>query len=109
MRVTQRTTIFLASLALLMALLAFALGTAPFTPALVLAALAIPLASLTIVLGARRLSIVALYWAIAAILSLPLSRLLSVRIDNVLVAMTVIGIGVSTALLVDYLRSRREA
>lgn len=109
MRVTERTRMSLASLALVMALLAFALGTAPFTPALVLAALAIPLASLTFALGARRLSIVALYWAIAAILSLPLSRLLSVRIDNILVMITVIGIGVSSALLVNYLRSRREA
>ncbi len=50
------------------ALLAFLLGSAPFTPALLLAAIAIPIGGLTHFLGSRRLSATTLYWAISSFL-----------------------------------------
>ena len=109
MRVAEGITKSVASFALVMALVAFVLGSAPFTPALALAAVAIPIALSTLLLGMRRLSIVTIYWALAAFLSVPLSRWLLVRLDYMLVILAAVGIALSSMFLLQYVRTNSAA
>jgi hypothetical protein len=96
----------IASAALVMAISAFMLGSAPFTPAMILAVVAIPLAVANIFLGMPRLSVSTLYWAVAAFMSVPLSGWLQIRIDHTLVALAIVGIAVSSSLYLHYVRER---
>ena len=99
---------FSAGIALTMGVIAFALGSAPFTPALVLALFAIPLAVSCLFLGAWRLSIAAIYWASAALTVIPLSRRLTLQLDESLILLGVAGFVLSSVLYVDYSRKRHD-
>jgi hypothetical protein len=60
-------------LAVLLSVIAFALGSAPFTPAKLLVFPALPLAGFSTLLGAPRLAGLAAYWSTATLLSVPLA------------------------------------
>ena len=92
-----------------MALTAFVLGSAPFTPALVLAVLAIPIAFTCVFLGAWRTSAVALYWAVAALLAVPVARALHFRVDLAMSMLGVVGLTLSSILYASYARTRSSA
>lgn len=92
--------------ALLFSMVAFVLGSAQFTPALVLAVIAVPISTVTYFFGTRRLSLATVYWAMAALSAVPLSRELPVHVEDVLVALGILGATVSGALYFCYLRER---
>ena len=102
-------TKFLASAALLMALTAFILGSAPFTPAIALAVVAIPIAAATFFLGMPRLSVTTMYWAVAAFSSVPLSRWLQIRVDYMLLILASVGVVVSSILYLLHVRKKSAA
>jgi hypothetical protein len=97
---------YVSSAAVAMAIGAFVLGSAPFTPALVLAVLVVPIACTCIFLGAWRTSAVAIYWAVAALVAVPAARAFHFRIDFVLLALGVIGLVLSAILYAAYARTR---
>jgi hypothetical protein len=99
-------TKFLASAALLMALTAFILGSAPFTPAMALAVIAIPIAAATFFLGMPSLSVTTIYWAVAALSSGPLSGWLQIRVDYMLLIQTGVGVAVSSILYLIHVRKK---
>ena len=78
-------------LANFLALVAFTLGAAPFTPAMVLVFGALPLALAAGFLGSWRLAIIALYFSSSAWFAVPVARELSIRVDYILIAMGVLG------------------
>ena len=106
MRKAGRPAKFVVVASLVMAVTAFVLGSAPFTPALVLALIALPLAIGCSFLGVWRLATITVYWAIAAFLAVPMSRNLGIQEDFSLVILGVVGLVLSAFLYVDYLRSR---
>lgn len=97
-----------AAIALVLALLAFALGSAPFTPALLLTAIALPLAALAAWLGAWRQAVLALYFSCAAWAGVPLAQKLSVRIDYSLLFLAFLGLVGALVLYCGYEYSRRR-
>jgi hypothetical protein len=103
---TSRLKTSVASFAVLMAIVAFVLGSAPFTPALALAVVAIPVALATFLLGVRRLSSIALYWASAALLSVTGAQWLQVRVDYMLLVLGILGIGLSVLFYLQYMHVR---
>lgn len=106
MRKANRLTRFTIIAALIMALIAFVLGSAPFTPAIVLAVVALPLAIVCSFFGVWRLSIITAYWAAAAFLTHPVSRTSYIQVDMALLILAVVGIGLSLILYFGYSRSR---
>ena len=102
MRTANRLSKSAAILAMIMALIAFLLGSAPFTPALVLGAAALPLAVACIFFGAWRLSTLAIYWATAAFLAVPLASSMAIRVDYVLATLGAVGVVLSTVLYGSY-------
>jgi len=94
------------SIGLSMSVAAFVLGTAPFTPALVFAIVAVPIALLSLYQGVWRLAAASLYWAFAAFLSSSLLDVLQVRVDYLLLILGGIGIVGSLFLFADYMRKR---
>lgn len=78
-------------LAILLALVAFVLGAAPFTPALALVFAAVPLALVSAFFGSWRLAAIAVYFSVAAAASVPLARELSLRIDYLLLLLGFLG------------------
>ncbi len=99
----------LVGIALIMAVVAFVLGSAPFTPALILALFAILLAVSCLFFGVWRLSIVTIYWAVAALTVIPLSRLTSLQVDESLILLGVAGVVFSSILYLDYSRKKPTA
>ena len=99
-------TKLLASAALLMALTAFIFGSAPFTPAMALAVVAIPIAAATFFLGMPSLSVTTMYWAVAAFSSVPLSKWLQIRVDYMLLILAGAGVAVSSILYLLYARKK---
>ena len=99
---SKRISRFVGVLALLMAIISFVLGSAPFTPALFLAPLALGLGLVSAYLGYGRLAVVTGYWALAAVLSGPLARMWQLRIDGLLLVLVILGILLSAALFTSY-------
>lgn len=92
-----------------MAVLAFLLGSASFTPALFLTVIAIPSAVVCLSFGVWRTSALAIYWGIAAIAAVPLSRTLVFRLDFVLLSLGILGLALTSALYSGYLRRKPTA
>ena len=106
MRKASRPAKFAVVVSLVMAVIAFVLGSAPFTPALVLATIALPLAIGCSFFGLWRLATITVYCAIAAFLAVPVSRNLGIQQDFSLVILGVVGLALSAFLYVGYLRTR---
>ena len=87
----SRSAVWVGILALVLSLVAFALGSAPFTPSLVLTFLSIPLAFVAYLLGGWRLPALAIYFGVMAWLVVPISSLLPVAVDHLLIFSTVLG------------------
>ena len=100
----NRPAVTVASIALFLSLVAFLLGSAPFTPAVALSVAALPIAAYDLYRGAWRLSILAGYWAIAALLTVPLATVLQFRIDVMLAVLGGCGSILAAAFWVDYRR-----
>ena len=98
-----------ASIAVALAVISFVLGSAPFTPALALGAVVLPMALITLVRGMSRTSLVAIYWTLASLFSAPFSKWFLLRIDYVLAVFTIVGVSASFFLLYRYLRSKSAA
>jgi hypothetical protein len=105
METSRRLSRPTAAIALLLALIAFMFGSAPFTPALVLALIALPVAALGLYLGASRISLLAFFWSISALLAGPLTNALKIRIDVMLVILGACGVVLATAFLFHYYRA----
>ena len=58
--------------ALVLSLIAFIVGSGPFSPGLVLALVALPIAAITSFFGPWRLSLATIYWACASISAVPI-------------------------------------
>jgi hypothetical protein len=90
-----------------MAVISFGLGSAPFTPALFLAPLALALGSVSAYLGHRRLAAVTGYWAVAALLTVPMARMWQLRIDSLLLVFVALGFLLGAVLFTHYAVSKR--
>jgi hypothetical protein len=90
----------LGGVALALSMMAFVLGTAPFTPAMALSVIALPLAVLSYYLGARNLAFLTFYWITASFLIIPLSRTMHFRIDYLLVLFGLGGLVLTVVLYV---------
>ena len=108
MRETRRIVELTDCVALAMAISGFFLGSAAFTPALVFTLFAIPLATFCFLSGVRRLSIVTLYWAIAALIAVPLAQSASLRVDYVLLVLGIAGLMLSLVLYLSYVHAQRN-
>ena len=106
---SQKLISTLGAIGLVMALLAFVLGSAPFTPAVLLTFISFPLAMLTALLGAWRLSIVTLYFSMLAWMTVPIAQELSVRIDYFLVIVGLVGLIIAGSLYYDYTPRRTSS
>ena len=89
---------------MVMSMIAFVLGTAPFTPAMILSVIALPLAVLSYFLEARRLALLTVYWVTASFLVVPVSRILQIRIDYLLVLLGISGLVLTAVAFVTYSR-----
>lgn len=94
----------LGSVAATLSMLSVSLSSAPFTPAIVVNLLSVPLALVAITMGAWRTGFLTLYWALCAALALP-NVLSTVRVDYLLVLLHLLGVGASVALFVQHRRS----
>ena len=106
MQIISRPAKFTVIVSLVMAVLAFVLGSAPFTPALALAVIALPVAIGCSFFGVWRLSTITVYWSLAAFLAVPMSRNTGIREEFFLVILGVVGLALSAFLYVSYLRSQ---
>jgi hypothetical protein len=97
MRKPNRISKWTVSVALVMALIAFVLGSAPFTPAIFLTVIALPLAVACSFFGVWRLSTVSIYWALAAF---PASPIFGVDVSPV--SLGVAGLTLSAFLYFTY-------
>ena len=100
----RRISSILGSISAALALTSFILGSAPFTPALVLVFLAVPLALVSGLLGAWRLAAITVYFSIAAWIVVPISRELSFRIDYLLALTALLGAVIGGILYYGYKR-----
>lgn len=106
MRKANRVSKFTVGVALIMALVAFVLGSAPFTPALVLAIIALPVAIGCSFFGVWRLSVITVYWALAALIAVPIADFLPFGVDVSLMFLGIAGLALSALLYTDYERSK---
>ncbi len=106
MRKANRISKCTIGVALVMTLIAFVLGSAPFTPALVLAVIALPLAIGCSFFGVWRLSVITIYWALAALLAVPMAAILPLRVDVSLVFLGVTGLALSAFLYISSTRAK---
>ncbi|WP_299582832.1 hypothetical protein [uncultured Microbulbifer sp.] len=97
--------LILGTTALILSLLSFILGSAPFTPALILVFIAVPLAALSAALGSWRLAILTLYYSTAAWFSIPISKALSFRVDYLLLGLFIFGVAFGAYLYIGYNRT----
>ncbi len=93
------------ALSLTLALVAFILGSAPFTPALALLLLALPLAILSVFMGAWRLTLVSVYFSVAICAVIFLAGQTPFRIDHLLLLLGIVGIVLGGTLLYFYRRT----
>lgn len=96
----------LGAMALILSSVAFVLGSAPFTPAIGLTYVSIPLAFVACLLGAWRLPVLAGHFGAMAWFTAPLSKSLSVYVDQMLLLSTVFGCSVGVILYVSYVRAK---
>ena len=89
-----------------MALIAFVLGSAPFTPALILAIIALTMAVGCSFFGVWRLSTITVYWAIAAFLAVPIAGSLPIGVAVSLVILGFVGLALSAFLYTNYERAK---
>lgn len=106
---THRAATVFGLVALVMALLAFMLGSAPFTPALVLTVPAVAVAVVSGLYGAWRFAVVAIYFSCAAWLPVLMARSFNVRLDYMLLALGILGLGVAGVLFHGHVRSVRAS
>jgi uncharacterized membrane protein len=104
----NKTATFLGSLTLIVSIAAFVTGSGPFSQALVMAALAIPLAVVVFLLGASRLALATLYWAVTAFLPITLNRSMHLSVDHLLLLLGVVGILATSGLYFHYLQCGRS-
>lgn len=107
MATSTRVSVFIAAISLALALTAFVLGSAPFTPALSLAFLAMPIGALGLHLGAARTSCLAFFWSFAALLTTPLANVLGIRFDVILVIFAAFGVLLAVTLFFHYHRNEK--
>jgi hypothetical protein len=88
--------------ALVFALIAFVLGSASFTASLALAVIAVPIAVVTTFFGTWRMSLITIYWGIAALSAVPISNALPIYPDDALVLLGVGGLALSGVLCLNY-------
>ena len=93
------------ALSLSLALIAFVLGSAPFTPALALLLLALPLALLSGFMGAWRLAVVSVYFSVAICFVVFLVGQPPFRVDHFLLLLGIVGIVLGGTLLYFYRRT----
>ena len=106
MRKPGRIATSSAILAMVMAIIAFVLGSAPFTPAMILAVIALPVAITCLFLGAWRLSVITIYWVLAAFMTMPMARALPFYVDDVLIVLGVGGLALSALIFFGYVRAK---
>jgi hypothetical protein len=102
----EKFGVWLGGFALLLSLIAYILGSAPFTPAIVLTYVSVPAAFLTYLLGASRLSILAVYFGALAWFVVPLSEALPIRLDYLLALCFGLGFVLGVFLYANYRRVR---
>jgi hypothetical protein len=107
MRNPGRVSQYFSIISLVMAIIAFILGSAPFTPALILVAIAFPMALVTSFLGNWRVSIIAMYYSLAAIGAIPIAQSSGLRIDYILAIFGAIGLILGSTLYFIYARSKQ--
>ena len=95
------------TLSLLLALLAYIFGSAPFTPTLALLLLALPLALLAGFMGAWRLALVTLYFSTSICFVVFLAGPLSLRLDYLLLLLSIVGTALAGGLFYCYRRTLR--
>ena len=98
-----------AGISLAMSVAAFALGSAPFTPALALIFLAVPLAVGSYWSGAWRVSALSLYFCLSALLTAAISRMFALRVDAVLLIQGIVGVLIAGFFLGGYRRKDKAA
>jgi len=94
------------ALALVLAIIAFVLGSGPLHASLFLAVVAFPVALISLFLGPWRISAIALYWAVAAIAPIPAAHAFSMQVDHMLVVLGSGGVVVSAIFCFSYVRNR---
>jgi len=73
-----------------------------------MAMVAIPLAVFVFFLGASRLALATLYWAVTAFLPITLNRSMHLPVDFLLVSLGVVGVLVTAGLYFQYLQCGRS-
>ena len=103
----NRASVWIAAIALILSIVAFVLGSAPFTAAVVLTYLSIPLALLAFILGAWRIPVLAAYFGAMAWLTVPVAKSLSVYVSQMLILSAVFGCVLGVVLYANYFRSKQ--
>ncbi len=98
-----------AYVALMFSLVAFLVGSGPFSPGLILAVVALPIAVVTAFFGPWRLSLLAIYWAFASFSAVPISKILPIYTDGALVLLGVVGLALSAVLYFHYAHTKSIA
>ena len=106
MRKPGRIAKFFSIVSLIMGVVAFVLGSAPFTPALMLAVVALPIVVVTIFQGAWRVSVMAAYYSVAALYTVPTADFIGLYVDKTLLILGVFGVVVGIVLFVEYIRGK---
>ncbi len=108
MAAASKTATLLGSITLIVSIAAFVVGSGPFSQALLMAALAIPLALVVFFLGASRLALATCYWAVTAFLPIALNRSMHLRVDYVLALLGIVGLMVTSGLYFQYRQCGRS-
>jgi len=90
-----------------MALLSFILGSAPFTPAMLLVFPAVLLATVAALFGSWRLDVITVYFSTASWFVVPMVDELAFRIDYLLLLLGAFGAAMGAALFYGYKRAIR--
>jgi len=97
----------LSSAVMLLSLATFLLGSGPYTPALLLVFVLIPLALFVTVKGAWRRGLLCLYFCGMALFGLKLTMLLHLQFDSVFFLILGVGGLLALLLLLQYLLNRK--
>jgi hypothetical protein len=96
-------------LALILSIIAFVLGSGPLSASLALLVIALPASLICLFLGPWRMSVTALYWAVAALAAVPLAYASAIRVDHMLAVLGFGGITVAAACFFSYWQTRHVA